>query len=161
MTAGLNTQLYSMVMSLMISSVGPSGHECLAQNIYFEARNQSHIGMLAVGHVTLNRVEDSRYPDNICGVVKQQRFHDSPGAPIQIGNCQFSWYCDGKSDTPRDQLAWEIAKRKAAHVYYLDHLGYDMTEGSTHYHATDASPNWVSSLTRIVQIDDHIFYRWE
>jgi len=157
----LNSELYAMVLSFMISNVGSGEHECLAQNIYFEARDQSHAGQLAVGHVALNRVEDSRYPDNICQVVKQGRMHDAPGAPISIGKCQFSWYCDGLSDKPTDQFAWDIAKRKAAHVYYLNHLGYDITEGSTHYHTTQVSPHWKHTLTRITRIGDHIFYRWE
>ena len=43
--------------------------ECLAKNIYHEARGESTAGMFAVGFVTLNRVMDSRYPNTICGVV--------------------------------------------------------------------------------------------
>ena len=46
-------------------------HYCLAQNIYFEAGNQSLEGMAAVADVTLNRVQNSRYPNTICDVVKQ------------------------------------------------------------------------------------------
>jgi spore germination cell wall hydrolase CwlJ-like protein len=40
-------------------------------------------------------------------------------------------------------------------------IGYDVTEGSTHYHATSVSPNWRVTKTRVVEIDDHIFYRWD
>jgi len=69
---------------------------CLAQNIYFEAGNQSLDGMAAVADVTLNRVKSSRYPDTICEVVKQGLKH-SNGA-MKRNMCQFSWYCDGKSD---------------------------------------------------------------
>jgi spore germination cell wall hydrolase CwlJ-like protein len=45
--------------------------ECLALNIYHEARSESLAGQYAVADVTLNRVKDRRYPSSICGVVKQ------------------------------------------------------------------------------------------
>jgi len=48
-----------------------SEQKCLADNIYFEARNQVHRGMIAVGLVTRNRVLDNRFPHSFCGVVKQ------------------------------------------------------------------------------------------
>ena len=44
---------------------------CLAKNVYFEARNQPLAGQLAVISVTVNRVNDSRFPNTICGVVYQ------------------------------------------------------------------------------------------
>ena len=42
---------------------------CLAKNVYFEARNQPLAGQLAVVSVTINRVNDKRFPNTICGVV--------------------------------------------------------------------------------------------
>ena len=48
-----------------------SERECLADNIYFEARNQGFAGWVAVAQVTLNRVRDDRFPNTICEVVKQ------------------------------------------------------------------------------------------
>jgi spore germination cell wall hydrolase CwlJ-like protein len=44
---------------------------CLALNVYHESKNQSIIGQYAVAQVTLNRVKDERFPNNICDVVKQ------------------------------------------------------------------------------------------
>ena len=43
--------------------------ECIATNIYHEARNQSELGMRAVAWVTLNRVQHESYPNTACGVV--------------------------------------------------------------------------------------------
>ena len=37
-------------------------HECLARNIYFEARNEPFAGQFAVALVTLNRVYDENFP---------------------------------------------------------------------------------------------------
>jgi len=35
----------------------------------------------------------------------------------------------------------------------------DITEGSTHYHATSVHPYWADSLTEVVTVDQHIFYK--
>ena len=157
----VSQSLAALVMSFMASEIPAQERECLALNIYHEARDQSRIGMVAVGQVVLNRVEDSRFPNTICNVVKQQRFYDPPGAPIQLGQCQFSWYCDGKSDAPIDDISWHTAQIQAAHSYYMHYLEYDVTEGATHYHSTSVSPNWSITKTHTVTIDDHIFYRWD
>ena len=45
--------------------------ECLARNIYFEARNEPFAGQFAVAMVTLNRVHDKQFPNTICKVVYQ------------------------------------------------------------------------------------------
>ena len=44
---------------------------CLADNIYWEARNQPVRGMFAVAFVVDNRVSDKRYPDTYCEVIQQ------------------------------------------------------------------------------------------
>jgi spore germination cell wall hydrolase CwlJ-like protein len=157
----LNETLASLVMSFMVSELPASEVDCLALNTYHEARDQSRLGMVAVSQVVLNRVKDPRYPSTICNVVHQQGFYDPPDAPIRLGECQFSWYCDGKSDAPTDETAWHEARANSAHAYYMYDVGYDITEGSTHYHSTSVSPNWLITKTRVVEIDDHIFYRWD
>ena len=70
--------------------------ECLARNIYFEARNEPFAGQFAVAMVTLNRVHDEQFPNSICEVV-YQGLHWPSGHPKR-DRCQFSWYCDGKVD---------------------------------------------------------------
>ena len=49
---------------------------CLALNIYHEARNQPFMGKLAVGFVTLNRVKSKEFPNTVCGVVKQGFYYN-------------------------------------------------------------------------------------
>ena len=68
--------------------------DCLATNIYHEARSESTIGKIAVAWVTVNRVNTEQYPDTVCGVVHDAVL-DSNGNPKR-NKCQFSWYCDGK-----------------------------------------------------------------
>jgi spore germination cell wall hydrolase CwlJ-like protein len=129
--------------------------ECLAEGIYFEARNQSTRGQLAVGMVILNRVEDPDYPNTICKVVRQAE-KDWKGN-IVINRCQFSYYCDGKPETIHEEEPWE--KIFAMTDVLLDDEFYDFTEGSTHYHATTVNPYWSTKFVMLGVIDDHVFYR--
>jgi len=78
---------------------------CLAKNIYFEARNEPFAGQFAVALVTLNRVNDTAFPDTICKVV-YQGIHTTDGFPKR-DRCQFSWYCDGASDEVRNPKAFD------------------------------------------------------
>ena len=69
--------------------------QCLAMNMYHEARDQGTAGRLAVSAVVLNRVNDSRFPNSVCEVVLQAQMKPSwkTGLPVPIRNkCQFSWY---------------------------------------------------------------------
>tara|TARA_B100000085_G_scaffold184816_1_gene168882 strand:+ start:77 stop:517 length:441 start_codon:yes stop_codon:yes gene_type:complete len=137
---------------------------CLALNTYHEAKNQSTIGQIATAQVVMNRVEDNRFPNTVCEVVKQGPTRPSwedPEKEYPIRHrCQFSWYCDGKSDVPKNEKAWRKAQDVAFLVYY-NKIQIDVTEGATHYHATYVRPAWAKTKTRTTRIEKHIFYRWE
>jgi spore germination cell wall hydrolase CwlJ-like protein len=49
-----------------------SEKECLMRAMYFESNRSSADGMLAVGTVVMNRKNDARYPQTVCGVVGQK-----------------------------------------------------------------------------------------
>jgi len=149
-----NTDEKSKVVYSLVDS---NELECMAKNIYFEAAVESTAGKLAVAQVTMNRVRSSRYPDSICEVVYEGRHH-SNGLPKR-DQCQFSWYCDGKGDEPRETPAWEDSLNVAEYVIRTPSL-IDITDGSTHYHADyiDA-PRWALKKKRLVKIDTHIFYK--
>lgn len=49
-----------------------SEKECMMRAMYFESNRSSADGMLAVGTVVMNRLNDSRYPQSVCGVVGQK-----------------------------------------------------------------------------------------
>ena len=137
---------------------------CLALNTYHEAKNQSTVGQIATAQVVMNRVEDNRFPNTVCEVVKQGPTRPSwedPNKEYPIRHrCQFSWYCDGKSDVPKNEKAWRKAQDVAFLVLY-DKIKLDVTEGATHYHATYVKPAWAKTKKRTTQIEKHIFYRWE
>lgn len=137
---------------------------CLALNTYHEAKNQSMIGQIATAQVVMNRVADDRYPNTVCEVVKQGPHRPSwenPEKEYPVKHrCQFSWYCDGKSDIPKNEKAWKKAQDYAYLVLY-NKINLDVTEGATHYHATYVRPAWAKTKTRTTRIEKHIFYRWE
>ena len=133
---------------------------CLALNTYHEAKNQSMIGQVATAQVVMNRVADSRYPNTVCEVVKQGPKYKGSDVPVRH-KCQFSWFCDGKSDEPRkDSKEWRMAQ-EYARIVLSGRIVLDVTEGATHYHATYVKPAWAKTKTRTTRIESHIFYRWE
>ena len=122
---------------------------CLATAIFFEARNQTIDGMYAVGDVVLNRVEHSRFPDSVCGVVFE------PSA--------FSFTHDGASDDMKQYTTHhDSVARKIAITIAEDLLSGVTLVGTTatHYHATYVKPFWADheSFTMEGQVGDHIFY---
>ena len=131
--------------------------ECLAKNIYFEAKNQPLIGQLAVAIVVMNRVEDHRFPNTVCEVVQQgPTLAWTENFPVK-NKCQFSWFCDGKSDEPTDSVTWMESIKLAGFI--LNDYYPDITEGALWYHANSVDPYWNDFLTSTVIINDHIFYK--
>tara|TARA_R100001377_G_scaffold75291_1_gene51793 strand:+ start:7305 stop:7799 length:495 start_codon:yes stop_codon:yes gene_type:complete len=121
---------------------------CLSLNMYFESRSESIAGQLAVAEVTLNRVSSPHYPNTICEVVLQD---NSQG-------CQFSWWCDGRSDLPTEHHAFQ--KSKALAKLMLNDGEYISVVGDQvmHYHSQSVSPYWIGDFVESKQIGKHIFY---
>ena len=128
----------------------PAGEiECLALNIYFEARGEPEAGQLAVGHVVMNRVASARFPGTVCDVIQQ-------GGELRRYRCQFSWWCDGRSDKPLNKRLWEKSAELALKVYWG--RSADPTEGALWYHADYVKPYWRKDFERGPKIGRHIFY---
>lgn len=143
------------VINLEANNISPKEIHCLAQNIYFETRGSNLADKASVADVVLNRVKHTSYPDTVCKVVKQAKLWK--GNPIK-NMCQFSWYCDTKSDKMKDKDAYEEAKLLAYNIL-VDGKYKGITEGSTHYHATYVEPYWANSFQLVGTIGKHIFYR--
>ena len=139
---------------------------CLAKNIYFEARDQPTKGQIAVALVTINRVKSKRFPNTICRVVQQANRYKT--GKLKRNMCQFSWYCDGASDIPRERLAWKISLLIARAMLQqsgvqIKHHGEpweieDFLNGAKHYHRIDVDPYWNKRMLKFSTIGDHIFY---
>ena len=121
--------------------------KCLALNIYFESRGESKLGQTAVAWVTLNRTHSTDYPKTICDVVWEKD--------------QFSWTNDGKSDKPKDKVAWIEAMNIAESVMLNYNKYEDPTDGSIMFHSTKVDPKWNQDYSRTSRIDNHIFYKDE
>jgi len=119
---------------------------CMALALYFEARSEPLDAQLAVAEVILNRVEDTRFPDDVCGVVWQPK--------------QFSWTHDGLTDTPKNKEVWDEIKDLCDDVL-SDPDSILLGHGADHYHATYVDPYWSSDLTVVGLYGTHVFYKWE
>jgi hypothetical protein len=123
---------------------------CLAQAIYFEARDQPARGQSAVAQVVINRVFSGYYPNDVCGVIYQNAHRHLA--------CQFTFACDGKPETIRERGAWARAQRIAKQT--LDGKIYlPEVAKSTHYHASYVRPRWVREMKTMVRHGVHTFYR--
>ena len=127
--------------------------ECLAENVYFEAKSESREGQVAVAMVTMNRLNAGEFGNSVCGVVQQKT----------KSTCQFSWWCDKKLQSQAVNNKYDeetyLRMREVATLVYVNYDNMkDNTNGSLYYHARYVSPNW-KNLEKTVQIGQHIFYK--
>jgi N-acetylmuramoyl-L-alanine amidase len=137
--------LLAIALSVFGSVAIAEETRCLALNIYFESRGEPEEGQIAVAHVTLNRVQNSRFPDTICAVVYQPK--------------QFSWTHIRRSHTPSNRAAWKQSKRIAETAIKWYAVGEDFSDGALFFHADYVNPYWSKHFTKTVQIGRHIFYK--
>jgi spore germination cell wall hydrolase CwlJ-like protein len=157
--------IYSFLFLSGFTKVSNEELICLAQNIYFEARDQTTKGQIAVALVTINRVNSKRFPNSICKVVKQANYRNGK---VVKHKCHFSWFCDGLPDIPRDRIAWKVSKVIARAMLqqpgvHINNYGEkwkvnDFLHGATHYHRNDVDPYWNHNMLKIATIGDHVFY---
>lgn len=114
--------------------------QCLAQNVYHEARGEIWQGQLAVALVTINRTRSNKFPNTICKVVYQ------PG--------QFSWTTQPHLRV-LDYTAWQ-------HALLVASIAISLAEDFTHsfpalyFHNHTVKPRW--QYRRLATIGNHTFY---
>lgn len=116
--------------------------ECLAKNIYFEAKGESLPGKIAVAQVTLNRVlHKEDFNKTICGVVYQKD--------------QFSW-TNQPNLKVKDQLQWKNSLHIATGILqgklFLEEFN------ALYFHADYVKPVWRKQRRYLKTIGKHIFY---
>lgn len=118
--------------------------ECMAQNVYHEARGEGIAGQWLVGSVVTNRVSSKHFPSSPCNVIHEWRRKGLYG-------CQFSWYCDGKPDrTPNtNAMLWAIGISLLATVLPADDV--------IGYHESSLEPGW-HNLNVLGPTGNHTFY---
>jgi N-acetylmuramoyl-L-alanine amidase len=162
----------SLAMSYEVEtgvSVDQKELKCMAENIYFEGRAEPMVGKIAIGHVVMNRIEDERFPNTICGVVKQGPVRDRIYYPIK-NRCQFSWWCDGQKDIvwatymngeiiESNMTAWRDSIHVALFIMSGDYTT-DPTEGAVFYYNPHiANPSWGLLYTETAMIGNHRFMK--
>jgi hypothetical protein len=156
--------------------------ECLARNIFYEAGAEPIEGKVAVGMVTINRTQDERYPQNICGVVHQRTVVTVPQRITEVRTVQsniftppkqvvetrttwiqktvyqFSWVGQRniriREDDPRWIESQAVAEELARGGYETWQEKYSE---AMNFHAVYVNPGW--RLKRIGRVGNHIFYK--
>jgi len=124
--------------------------DCLTRNIYWEAASEPFEGKVAVAQVTMNRVQDGRFGDSVCGVIYQKN------VIYERVICQFSWVCETTHKTrPIHQPLWKESELVAKKVL-LENFRLPGLKDAIYYHADYVSPGW--KKPKIDQIGRHIFY---
>lgn len=126
--------------------------QCLAENVYFEARGEPLAGQYAVAEVTLNRTHARNFPRTICQVVHESRWDASRRRFV----ADFSWTEHGAL-YPEDGAAWKQATAVASAAY--DELRAPVVPGALFYHATSIQPGWARTRKAVATIGNHVFYR--
>lgn len=145
------------IKELVVSEIN-----CLAKNVYYEAKGEKFEGKLAVAQVTLNRTKSPDYPHSICDVVYQKEFKNGKW------ECQFSWTCSKNIKEPDEKYIWEESQYIARKALTLDDKSGNIhielaDKNATFFHATYIHPKtYVKSIwnkvERVATIGKHIFY---
>ena len=167
-----NVSLYSLVIALLVSILVPRDTTeqlyydipippafldgpatplykdidvfCMAKNIFHEAGTEPELGQYAVAQVTLNRVRDTKYPNNICSVVLE-RYQFS-----WANNKTLHWTKPAGPNWDRSYLVAKSVLNGDQWIAGMDHVQY--------FHADYVNPKWANDMTYVTQIGRHIFY---
>ncbi|SHF77978.1 Cell wall hydrolase CwlJ, involved in spore germination [Modicisalibacter ilicicola DSM 19980] len=136
-------------------AIDPAGDEplddaitCLSRTIYWEARGVGGEEMEAVANVVINRLGHEGFPDTVCKVVRQGG---------EQGTCQFSWWCDGRSDVAANDEAYAIAKEIARKA--LNGQLTDVTGGALYFHHRTVNPGWAADYIMTAETGEFAFYK--
>lgn len=138
---GIVGPLTASKMGLRVKGTSSSSYNnndlyLLAKLVHSEARGESYTGQVAVAAVVLNRVDDSRFPNTIAGVIYQ------PWAFTAINDGQFS--------LEPNNTAYQAA-RDAMN-------GWDPTYGAVYYYnPKTATSSWIRSTKTVTVIGQHVF----
>jgi spore germination cell wall hydrolase CwlJ-like protein len=144
----------SLVPLIASKTIPTNDLQCMAENIYYEAGNQSYAGKIAVGQVVLNRTKTNGYPSTVCGVI-----YEGSQNPQTLA-CQFSWSCAPHNAIDKNSNIWRESLKASTELLLNKGHMVDITEGATNYHADYIKdPVWTKQLHQVTKIDQHIFYK--
>ena len=175
-----NDKLDALVTSLTNPVVNVKELQCLARNIFFEAGSEPEEGKVAVGLVTLNRVQDGRFASSVCGVVDQKitravsKTHVVEKKTLfkvvreehtvwsKISVCQFSWRCMTTKNPKSQDERW-LESQRIAHDLLASQVTYsdlrDKYDGALYFHNASVRPSWARQKHAIGRVGGHWFYQ--
>jgi len=124
---------------------------CLAKNIYHEAGGEPFEGKVAVAQVTMNRVNSSQFPGDVCKVIYQKNMF------YERVVCQFSWTCDRDVTFRPTNRASYNESMIAAQKVLLEDYRLPSLKNALYYHADFVDPHWKKE--QVAKIGHHIFYK--
>ena len=138
-------------ISPMTAEVRDRQLDCLAKNIYHEAKGEPFEGKVAVAQVTINRSTSGQFPSDICKVVYQKN------VVYEKVLCQFSWYCDQAATAkPKNTAAYKECQIVARQVL-LEEFRLPSLNKALYFHATHINPGWKKE--KVATIGNHVFYK--
>ena len=176
-------RLQSLVETVARPIVDPKDLACLARNIFFEAGSEPLEGKVAVGVVTLNRLQDGRFGRSLCGVVDQRTTTsvtrtvykettvktlfktEVKKEPVTILEnrtvCQFSWSCMKVKAPKTEDERWQESLRVAKELLVDDSAFPDYREKygeAKWFHNILVKPSWSKQKQHVARIGGHHFY---
>jgi spore germination cell wall hydrolase CwlJ-like protein len=133
--------------------------ECLAKNIYYEARGESVKGQIAVARVVMNRVKHHAFGSTPCKVVNQANFVDiinEEGEMKKVKVCQFSWVCETRIPLNKNSPQYKQAVQIAYDVLVHDAHSELLPRNALFFHYVGINPNW--GYKQVAVIGNHVFY---
>jgi spore germination cell wall hydrolase CwlJ-like protein len=126
--------------------------KCLTNALYYEARSEGTVGILAVASVIENRKEHQNYPGTYCGIINQRK--------------QFSYVALRKPDVESIEQRLKASDRVA--YMQVSEVADNMVEGRfkrvlpsnvLHYATTKISNAWTKTKKVYATIGNHRFYK--
>ena len=142
-----------------------SGHvqtevDCMAEAMYWEGRGEGKLGMVLVGEVIKNRVDDVIYEfkhlSTACEVAHQ------PSRTVNYWECSFSYHCDGKGEgvfeSDTNKVSYELAYMLAYNlITNSDEFYLDIAEGALYYTRNEIWRDWMDNTVVTIVYLDHTF----
>ena len=186
----MNSVMQIIVAILALTVLAPSyalqvnkrDLDCLAKNIYYEAGSESLEGKVAVGMVTLNRVNDGRFSSTICGVVNQrtefqhsktitttrevthhvifkEQVQETTTQVYKTAVCQFSWSCTRNPKPKESDQRWLESRNVAEQLLQGGYIEFqEKYQEALYFHASTIRPAWRNLKKQVAKIGNHIFY---
>ena len=186
-------KIVSIFVAIIALTVMAPGHadevnkhdlDCLARNIYYEAGLESEEGKVAVGLVTINRSNDQKFPNSICGVVNQKTVFSIPRTVTRVREittgvvfktvhqvqetttvwashavCQFSWRCENVRKINYTDSRWTNSVAVAQELLEGGYQEFrDKYRDAEYFHEKHIHPTWARQKRKIERIGGHIFY---